>query len=92
MASALSDSVGLSMDMRQRINVVYHHAHGYLISVPIELKRFFRQPEFCFKFSVDGAMCRSHHSLEEFTANCADVDRQIVGTLFPTLGPYTKRY
>jgi len=35
MASALSDSVGLSMDMRQGITVVSHHAHGYLISVPI---------------------------------------------------------
>ena len=91
-ASVLSGSVGTPMDMRQRITVVHHHSHGYLLSVPVELKRFFRHPEFSCKFSgVDGAIYYSHHTLEEFTSNCADVDRRIVGMLFPPLDPYTKR-
>jgi hypothetical protein len=90
MASDLSDSVGLSWNMRRDIVVACYPHYGYLISVPVELKRFFRRREFCVQFNLDGLVFYSHHRLEQLTVTYAHIDRQIRGMLLPLMGLSTQ--
>jgi len=87
-ASELSGLVGLSLDMYWGIAVGYYHTYGYLISVPFEFDRFFSQrQDFGHRFSADGAEYYSHGELEHLTATYGDVNGQIGGMLFPSIGP-----